>query len=121
MSSERIIDLADSSAKPDGDPFYRLNLLGRTIRGKSIDPIIFTKMGELLMLISIAPKELRRVWQTYYDSYFAGMTTTSSEGGWFIEKSTTTHIKNDTTPEIKKQTHRMFGGNNDNKSQQQDF
>ena len=65
-------------------------------------------MGELLMLISVAPKKLQRVWQTYYDSYFAGMTVTSSEGGWFVEKSTTLHTKTETTPEIKKQTNRMF-------------
>lgn len=112
MSNERIIDLADSSAKPDADNLYRLNLLGRTIKGKPIDPIIFTKMAELLVLISMAPPELAQIWQGYYDGYFAGMTVTSSENGWFTEKVITTHLKNENTvTEQKKQTNRMFGLN----------
>ncbi len=119
MTNERILDLADSAAKHDDENIYRLNLLGRTTKGKPIDAMIFKKMAELLTLMRNAPPQIREIWQGHFDGYLSAMTVTSSENGWFTTMATTISTKHEQTiSEQKKQTNRMFGlGGNSNNQQ----
>lgn len=110
MSSDRIIELVNNSAKSNDELLYRFNLVLRTIKGKPIDVDITNRMWMLIDLINCLPDDLAEVFKNYFNAFLSGLTVTSSENGWFIETMTTHKIKQNITgnPNAKKEITKMF-------------
>jgi len=116
MSSDRIIELVNNSAKSTDELLYRFNLVLRTIKGKPIDVDITNRMWMLMDLINRLPDDLANVFKNYFNAFLSGLVVTSSESGWFIETMTTHKINQKITgnPNAKKEISKMF----DNPQQQ---